>query len=197
MIQMIIVANPSSMENSINNYVQRNATKLFHTEKGNDLKAVFDKTGFWLDKKTQEIYDEIKNEPHLYVAFTKNKNGYYYIGKSNQKGGRWKRSHAYHLGTLAHHLLNTIRADDQNHAHWIDAWMNGETVNLNIDINSIMLKEQVYIAFIPFDFYSDLKKDWKHNPPSKIILNEINRKVERDLIKFYRERFDLLNILDG
>lgn len=196
MIQMIIVANPASMEQKIFNYVQRKATKLFRTQNGNDLKAIFDKTGFWFDEQTEIIYNQIKNIPHIYVAFTRNKNGHYYIGISNQKGGRWKRSHAYHLGTLSYHLLDTIQADDQNHQHWIDNWMDAETVELNIDIKTIMLKEQVYIAFIPFDFYSDLK-NWRHNPPSKIIINEINKKVERDLIKFYSERFDLLNIQHG
>lgn len=138
----------------IKNYIQQNYSLLFHHQPNNILTAIFDTKGFRFTVDAQNNYNLIKNQPHLYVAWTNNVNGYYYIGKSFQSGGRWKRQHAYHLGTLAHHLLDTIRYADQNHAHWIEHWMDNETLE-NIDDNlfSIKLNEEVYISFIPFNIY--------------------------------------------
>ena len=134
---------------SIKKYVTENSTLLFSHLENNTRIALFDNKGFSFSSNTQNRYNQIKNEPHLYVAFTNNENGFFYIGKSFQKGGRWKRQHAYHLGTLAHHLLNTIRYDDQNHEHWIEHWMNRKTIK-NIVGNkfSVELKEEVFITFI-------------------------------------------------
>ena len=107
----------------IKNYVKANYSLLFHHQPNNTLTAIFDEKGFSFTLAAQNYYNRIKNHPHLYVAWTNDKNGYYYVGKSYQIGGRWKRSHAYHLGTLAYHLHNIIRYDDQNHAHWIEHWI--------------------------------------------------------------------------
>ena len=80
------------MISEIKDYVQNNYSILFKTSKTESLEAVFDNRGFWFEDSTQLIYNRIKSKPHIYVAFTKS--GFYYIGKSNQQGGRWKRQHA-------------------------------------------------------------------------------------------------------
>lgn len=176
----------------IKNYIQQNYSLLFHHQPNNILTAIFDIKGFRFTVDAQNNYNLIKNQPHLYVAWTNNVNGYYYIAKSFQSGGRWKRQHAYHLGILAHHLLDTIRYDDQNHAHWIERWMDKETLE-NIDDNlfSIKLNEEVYISFIPFDIYSD--NDF--NTLDRNEIRHINSTVERQLIQSYRyDNKILLNV---
>lgn len=168
----------------IKNYLQQNYSLLFHHKPSNILTAIFDTKGFRFTVDAQNSYNLIKNQPHLYVAWTNNVNGYYYIGKSFQLGGRWKRQHAYHLGTLAHHLLDTIRYDDQNHAHWIEHWMNNETLeNIGDNLFSIKLNEEVYISFIPFGIYSD--NDF--NTLDKNEIRQINTNIERQLIQSYRD----------
>jgi hypothetical protein len=176
----------------IKDYVKENYCLLFHHQPNNTLISIFDSKGFSFTKDAQTIYNLIKNQPHLYVAWTNNKNGNYYVGKSFQLGGRWKRQHAYHLGTLAHHLLDTTRYDDQNHAHWIEHWMNRKTqVQIENDLFSIELKEEVYISFIPFSFYSNQG----FNTLEKKEIRQINTNIERQLIQSYRnENIFLLNV---
>ena len=128
--------------------------------------------------------------PHLYVAWTDCVNGFFYIGKSYQPGGRWKRQHAYHMGTLAHHLLGTLRYDDQNHQHWIDNWMDVNSINLGNNIYNIQLFHEVKICFIPFKLYSE----YNHLLLDKTQISDINKKTEEDLIKSYLlDGFKLLN----
>ena len=182
------------MINKLKEYVKKNATILFKTDGKNNLEAIFDKKGFWFHSITQSIYDRIKSKPHLYIAFTKD--GYMYIGISNQQGGRWKRQHAYHLGTLAYHLLGTIRYDDQNHLHWIDAWMDTKSLKLNNKLNTIALKETVHISFIPFELYSGFNNI---HPISELhtkkTIKNINEAVELALIKSYQvDGYKLLNV---
>jgi hypothetical protein len=173
------------MLKKIKDYVHKNATLLFKTSEAKSLKAVFDKKGFWFHEITQPIYDKIKSQPHLYVAF--NKHGYY-VGISDQSGGRWKRQHAYHLGTLAHHLLDTLRYDDQNHSHWIEAWMKIESLKLDTLKNTIVLKEAVYISFIPFGLYSEFNNHHIGNSvPPKNITRKINKELEAALIQSFKE----------
>ena len=176
----------------IKNYVKENYSLLFQHHKDNQFAAIFDNKGFIFTAEAQKNYNSIKNQPHLYVAWTNHEKGYYYIGKSFQVGGRWKRQHAYHLGTLAHHLLGTIRYDDQNHAHWISHWMNDETkAEIDSNLYSIALTKEVYISFIPFDVYSnqDLKT------LTKTEIRKINTNIERQLIQSYRyENIILLNV---
>jgi hypothetical protein len=171
-------------------FVENNSVPLFKTIPNNPLIAVFDESGFFLSSAAQAEYDLIKDEPHLYIAFTKDDNRSTYIGKSFQKGGRWKRSHAYHLGTLAHHLNNTIRYDDQNHIHWIDAWMNTDSIKRSRNINTIDLKSEVYVAFIPFFIYSE-----RHfHDLTKEEIRAINHRVESLLIQnFLNMNIGLLN----
>ena len=173
MIQLIIVNNPVKPEFRVERYVRAKHFKLFLTEKENDLEAVFDRKGFWIDHETQKIYNGIRNQPHIYVAFTKNKKGYFYIGISNQKGGRWKRSHAYHLGTLAHTFLGTLKNGDQPHFGWVDKWMDEQTINKDIYPYTVLLKEQVYISFIPFEIYHDV--NYKRLSLEEVVA--INKKV--------------------
>jgi len=176
----------------IKDYVRENSSILFQHTPNNVLTALFDTKGFSFTSAAQNNYNIIKNNPHLYVAWTNDENGYYYVGKSFQVGGRWKRSHAYHLGTLAHHLHNTIRYDDQNHAHWIEHWMIEETQSqIENNLFSISLKKEVYISFIPFDIYSN--QDLNTLPKEEI--KRINKNTERDLIQSYLDdNLTLLNV---
>lgn len=176
----------------IKEFVKKKGSLLFQHQESNACISIFDRRGFKFPTETQIIYNLIKHQPHLYVAWTNNKNGYYYVGKSFQNGGRWKRQHAYHLGTIAHHLLNTISIYDQNHAHWIEHWMNSKTMKIvDEDFFSIELKEQVYISFIPFANYSI--KDF--NSLEKKEIRQINSNAEKKLILSYRkDRIILLNV---
>lgn len=182
------------MINKLKEYVKNNATLLFKTDEKNNLEAIFDSKGFWFHSRTQTIYDIIKSKPHLYVAFTED--GYIYIGISNQIGGRWKRQHAYHLGTLAYHLLGTIRNDDQNHKHWIEAWMDTKTLKINNKLNSIELKKTVHICFIPFELYAGYNNYHQGAMlPPKTTTKLINKEVETALIQSYKlDGYKLLNV---
>jgi len=182
------------MIDELKEFVKNNAILLFNTSSDNSLEAVFDEKGFFFHPSTLPIYNKIKSLPHIYVAFTNG--GYIYIGLSNQHGGRWKRQHAYHLGTLAHHLLGTIRYDDQNHLHWIDAWMDIASLKTNNKLNTIALKETVYISFIPFELYSGFDNFHERGGlPTKGIERLINKEVESALIKSYSlDGYKLLNV---
>lgn len=95
---------------------------LFLTQPGNLLAVVFDDRGFFLSPEAQTKYDALKSLPHIYVLRFASDDAFY-IGRSNQPGGRLKRSHAYHLGGLAHELLGTTRYDDQrSHRFWVKTW---------------------------------------------------------------------------
>lgn len=173
------------MIRDIKNYIENNSSILFKTSDKNNIKAVFDNRGFWFHEVTQPNYDTIKSQPHIYVAF--NKYGYY-VGISNQSGGRWKRQHAYHLGTLAHHLIGTLRYDDQNHLHWIEAWMKIGSLKLDPIQNTILLKEEVYISFIPFKLYSGFNNHHIGNSlPPKNIIRKINNEFESALIQSLKD----------
>jgi hypothetical protein len=173
------------MIKKIKEYIKKNATPLFKTNEEKSLKAIFDKKGFWFHEITQSIYNKIKSQPHIYVAF--NKHGYY-IGISNQSGGRWKRQHAYHLGTLAYHLLGTLNKYDQNHLHWVEAWMKIGSKKIDTFQNAILLKEEVHICFIPFKFYSEFNNLHKGNSlPPKNIISKINNELETALIQSFKE----------
>lgn len=176
----------------IKDFVKNNSTILFKCYNENPLEAIFDQKGFFFSDETHNIYNAIKNEPHLYVAWMNTQDKHMYIGKSNQNGGRWKRSHAYHLGTLAHHFFDNIKKDDQNHAHWIDNWMNrGLMQEVNDGIYSVPLKSEVYICFIPFSVYSNLDYLTTGNPS----VSDINKQVEQMLIESYRnDGAKLLNV---
>ena len=168
---------------SLLQFIESNSYLLFDHSKGDAQTAMFDSKGFRFSPAAASAYDKIKSQPHLYVAWNESKEGHYYIGKSFQQGGRWKRTHAYHLGTLAYHLLETTRYDDQNHQHWIDAWMVRETLNNRDNGNySIQLQEVVRITFIPFHIYHD--EDY--NRMSKKEIRNINTMAEFDLINHFK-----------
>ena len=168
---------------SLLQFIESNSYLLFDHLTGDAQTAMFDSKGFRFSPAAASAYDKIKSQPHLYVAWNESKEGHYYIGKSFQQGGRWKRTHAYHLGTLAYYLLETTRYDDQNHQHWIDAWMVRETLNNRGNGNySIQLQEAVRIAFIPFHKYHDQD----YNRMSKAEIRNINTKAELDLINHFK-----------
>ncbi len=172
-------------------YIGENSVRLFKTHSEDYLNAIFDEKGFHLSMEAQQKYDQVKSTPHIYIAFTKNVYGHYYIGKSYQNGGRWKRQHAYHLGTLAYHILKTIRYDDQNHQHWIDQWMDLNKVQISTSPFSIYLKEAVYIVFLPFELYSETS--YTILPKSEI--RAINTRTESELINHFKTQgIKLLNI---
>lgn len=172
----------SKMKEELLEFISNNSSILFKKSGDKVEYAVFDSKGFWFEPTTQNRYDQIKDEPHLYIAFDKSENGFFYVGKSFQKGGRWKRSHAYHLGTLAHHLLDTLRYDDQNHQHWIDAWMDAQSKDIiNNNLYKIRLKQEVYITFIPFKLYSNI--DFYNLQPKEI--KSHNHHAEGQIIDWF------------
>lgn len=171
-------------------YVKNNSETLFKSVKSNNA-IIFDNRGFFFSDEAQNKYDQIKNTPHLYVAWTEHIKGFNYIGISNQPRGRWQRSHAYHMGTLAYHLLETLNKYDQNHKHWIDNWMQIESLNLGDNEHNINLNQEVKICFIPFELYTN--KDY--NLLDKNDIKKINKKTEEDLIKSYlSDNLTLLNV---
>jgi cytoplasmic iron level regulating protein YaaA (DUF328/UPF0246 family) len=176
--------------NTIKNYVKNNSQTLFKSvDTINNI--VFDNRGFLFSDKAQAKYNEICDLPHIYVAWVDGNDGFLYIGKSFQNGGRWKRSHAYHLGTLAYHLLNTMQSDDQNHQHWIDSWMKTETMKLGHCEHFIHLIKEVKICFIPFKIYSEKEL----SKLDSIEIREINKRIETTLIQSYlNDGFKLLNV---
>jgi hypothetical protein len=172
----------------IKDYIRNNNFSLFKTNSQNKLIAQFDSRGFHFSDDAKYFYTTIKNDPHLYVAFGNNA---FYIGKSFQLGGRWKRSHYYHLGILAYEILNTCKITDQYHGHWVDAWMYRDSFKIEQDAYSIALKQEVRISFIPFRVYS--KKDFRSL--SKNEIKEINKSIEKKLIESYDdEDIELLNV---
>ncbi len=171
-------------------FIQNNSVPLFESDNSGTV-AFFDDKGFNFSELASVKYKELCDFPHLYIAFTRNKKGFYYVGKSYQRGGRWKKQHAYHLGTLAYHLLNNIRGDDQNHFHWIESWMDPESKKTTRLPYSITLKERVYITFIPFLIYSEANT----NILSKPEIRDINSQAEKTVINYYKIKgFTLLNV---
>jgi hypothetical protein len=173
----------------IKNFVRNNSVLLFKVAEGNDQLAIFDNRGFEFSLPAFTLYSQIKSQPHLYVAYG---NGFYYIGKSFQSNGRWKRSHYYHLGSLAHEILNSQKSDEQRHDHWVDAWMHRNTVNVFQLPYHIQLRIEVKIAFIPFELYSG---GLNYNELEKPEIRRINKEKELELIRsFLNEGVQLLNV---
>jgi hypothetical protein len=174
---------------AINNFIKENSYPLFKTIGNNNLCALFDKKGFEFSELAVTAYNEIKSQPHLYVAYG---NGFSYIGKSFQKNGRWKRGHYYHLGTLAHELLpDLLKNDEQRHDHWIAAWMILDSLNICSAPFSINLRDEIKIAFIPFVQYSN---GVGHEKMCKQEIRHVNKIKEVELIRFLRsEGIQLLN----
>jgi len=173
-------------------YINANSSLLFETIDIQNKIAIFDKKGFRFSNESKLIYNQLKHTPHIYVAYNEIIDGYSYIGKSFQSGGRWKKQHAYHLGTLAYQILNTMKYDDQNHQHWIDSWMKIETFEILSENNySIQLEKPVKICFIPFEIYTGL--DYLNLDKEEIKLKNVQ--AEAILIKeFKRNNFKLLNV---
>ena len=172
----------------IKEYILNNNFSLFKSNSEDKLLVQFDNRGFYFSEDANQIYSTIKNYPHLYVAFGNNA---YYIGKSFQSGGRWKRSHYYHLGILAYEILKTCKIKDQYHGHWVDAWMHRESITRESDGYSIALKQEVRISFIPFSLYSNKE----FGELTKKEIQEINKSIEKELIQSYGDDdIDLLNI---
>ncbi len=155
---------------------------LFRTTKHDPLVAVFDNKGFYLSEQAEQIYEQIKSKPHIYVARSESGN-YLYFGISNQRGGRWQRTHAYHLGTLAYEILGTKRNYDQDHRHWVETWFEKDSYEYirSESIYSIRMKERILISFYVPEFPT-AKRDLEKTE-SKLIsiaegkgLNILNRK---------------------
>src|SRR5215813_4074513 len=119
---------------------------LFRTLSEESLLAVFDEKGFFLSQEAQQIYKQICSLPHVYTARFGTENAYYF-GISNQFGGRWKRSHAYHPRGLACEILGTKRYDDQNHRRWVREWFQCLEPSHRGSYYEIPMKEKVVISF--------------------------------------------------
>ena len=176
----------------LKDYVRNNSERLFkHLHEDSEI-AICDSKGFFFSDSALTRYNVIKHQPHLYVAWTETPQGQYYIGKSYQNGGRWKRQHAYHLGILAHHVLNTIQSDDQNHQHWIRNWFFPNSLICGgINEYTIRLQNEVKISFIPFDLYSTEN----YSILSKQEIRLRNTLAEKTLIDSYiKDNKVLLNV---
>ena len=174
---------------NIYDFTLKNSVPLFKTDK-EDFSAIFDNKGFFLSDEADYNYNyrELKSKPHLYVAYNSEK--YVYVGKSNQKGGRWQRYNYYHLGTLAKELLGQRKSRDQKHYDWCQNWMEINSISLGSERNKITLKSTVKIAFIPFEQYSNLPIDKLRKEEVK----SLNTKFEKLLIKFFDDTgWNLLN----
>lgn len=108
--------------------------------------ALFDDKGFFLSQAARQVYDKVKHLPHIYVARLESGTAYYF-GISTQRGGRWKRSHAYHLGGLVYEILRTTRYDDQDHSHWVQEWFEPFTQERRGTDFAIRMKEMIMVSF--------------------------------------------------
>lgn len=124
-----------------------NPVPLFLASEDDLVVALFDDKGFFLSNEAERLYDILKSKPHIYVARLAS-NDAIYVGISNQQGGRWKRSHAYHLGGLAYEILGTTDGD-QNHSHWVESWFIAETFRNtgSVPEYGIRMRQLVVISF--------------------------------------------------
>lgn len=176
----------------IKEFVLNNSVHLLRNIPNIESIKIFDNRGFWLSEQAQLLYNEIRNEPHLYVVNTSDNSGWY-IGKSFQKGGRWKRSNAYHLRDLSCNILQIFpNQGNQNHLHWIENWFDLKSLN-QIESNCFKINQvkEIKICFIPFHFYSTNS----FLELTKQEIKNINSNIETQLIRFYlKDGIDLLNI---
>ncbi len=171
-------------DTSLWNFAFANPFPLFLALENDSMVALFDKNGFFLSPEATKIYGKIKSKPHVYSARSESGNNIY-IGISNQSGGRWKRSHAYHLGGLAHEILGTTRYDDQNHSHWVESWFEIENFKKKyIDSKyHIRMRDKVIISFFV---------------PEPHATKEELRLLESRLISIARGKgLNVLNIMGG
>jgi hypothetical protein len=172
--------------------VKNNSVLLFRKLEGSNNSIIFDYKGFWLSNEAQQFYNQHKNNPHLYIVSTDTNNGYY-IGKSFQKGGRWKRSNAYHLRDLTCNILDiNPNRDNHNHLHWIENWFDINSLEqIENDCFTLGLLKEIKICFIPFNSYSNLPLLGL----DKQEIRRINSNIEIEVIRSYLEDgFGLLNI---
>lgn len=140
--------------------VLASSVSLFRTATEDPLLAIFDEKGFFLSQEAQQVYNRVKSLPHIYVARLESESTYYF-GISNQPGGRWKRSHAYHLGGLAYEILGTRRYDDQDHSNWVRRWFEPFEPRHHGSYYVIRMKEKIIISFFvpqPQASKAELKK---------------------------------------
>ncbi|MGQ9610667.1 MAG: hypothetical protein ACUVWN_15335 [bacterium] len=123
--------------------------------------AIFNDEGFFLSEEAEKKYKHIRSKPHIYVARLESGDAYY-IGSSNQQGGRFKRNPAYHLGGLACEILEKKDKNKQDHSKWVQEWFKCSTRALNscktchAFYHTVRLKEKVIISF-----FSSEKEEFK------------------------------------
>lgn len=173
-------------------YIETNKVKLFKTDPINSDLAIFDNKGFKLSDQADSILNELDpltNErfyslPHLYIAFMEEKldePNHIYVGKSCPPNAILQRAYNYPNGTLVYNLTKSIRPDDLNHVHWLDAWMEMESLKRG-EINTIKQKSPIYICFIPFQVYAAL--DFRILSDNQI--RAFNRDRELVLIQYFK-----------
>ena len=137
----------------------REPMPLFKSAPEDLLIAIFDAKGFFLSPEAKKIYNRVvyvdgrsfklKDLPHIYAARAASGDNFYF-GISTQKGGRFKRSHAYHLRTLAYQIIHgSLRRDlgDQDHSRWIDAWFEAGSLYQTGAGDGIRMREMVLVSF--------------------------------------------------
>lgn len=112
--------------------------------------AVFNNGGFYFSDLANHEYQPISDLPHIYIVYRKTHEGWY-VGKSNQQGGRWKRSNYYHLRMLSNPILG-IDMNLPHHQNWAATWF-GENPHTAIEENHFQIQklEEIFIAFFPFE----------------------------------------------
>jgi len=159
-----------------------NPVPLFRTLENDPLVAVFDDKGFFLREEASKVYGEIKSKPHIYVPRFKSSNNAIYIGKTTQKGGRWQRSHAHHLGGLADVILGTANKDNRYRRRWVKPWFEIENFQPKKHTDSmyhIKMRQTVCISF------------YVPEPP---LTNDDLLKAEKRLVQLARRKG--LNVLN-
>ena len=62
--------------------------------------------------------------------------------------------------------------------HWIECWMNNHTLTLSSEVNSIALRQQIFITFLPFRTYTG--KEFNELIRKEVIV--LNHQFEQALI---------------
>ena len=171
--------------------ILENKCLLFRSSEKDSKKLYFDSKGFYLSNEANEQNEQMKDQPHVYLAWSKDETGHFYVGKSFHKGGKWKRQQAYHLGALAQVILGTNNKKDSTHEAWVVHWFQKDTLEkIQEDLYSIMLKEDVYISFVlPYYDIDESESEYAKD----IMQHEVKLEEQRLYYYLKSKEYKLLN----
>lgn len=122
--------------------VLKNPVPLFKTVDCDPTLAIFENSKLSLSEEAKKL---TKIVPQVYIARLESENAYY-IGKSDQPGGRWKRGEDHHLGKLARAILSFPK--ECKYSNWVRNWFKFSDYDCWKNCNKIPLKEKVIITFL-------------------------------------------------